>query len=161
MYKEIILSTLLTEKIRWHYRLLDSPNRNIKYITFPLLAKQIEDNNNYSSSLIRLKKQHEFINKCDCVVLGCTHYNIIKDDILDELVKYNFNGVILDSNEILVKYYNKFCIILYQSRIHTAFLLTTLQLIPKGHLIGVHIFVYGLNGAHLFLHAKQALISLY
>lgn len=108
-YKNIlILSTPLTEKIRWHYRLLVSPNKNIKYITFPLLAKQIEDNSNYNNSLARLKKQHEFIKKCDCVVLGCTHYNIIKDDILDELVKYNFNGVILDSNEILVKYYDKF-----------------------------------------------------
>jgi glutamate racemase len=108
-YKNIlILSTPLTEKIRWHYRLLVSPNRNIRYITFPLLAKQIEDNSNYNNSLIRLKKQHEFIKKCDCVVLGCTHYNIIKDDILDELVKYNFNGVIVDSNEILVKYYDKF-----------------------------------------------------
>jgi glutamate racemase len=108
-YKNIlILSTLLTEKIRWHYRLLDSPNINIKYIIFPLLVKQIEDNSNYNNSLARLKKQYEFIKKCDCVVLGCTHYNIIKDDILDELVKYNFNGVILDSNEILVKYYDKF-----------------------------------------------------
>jgi glutamate racemase len=108
-YKNIlILSTPLTEKIRWHYRLLKSPNRNIKYITFPLLAKQIEDNTNYNNSLARLKKHHEFIKKCDCVILGCTHYNIIKDDILDELVKYNFNGVILDSNEILLKYYKNF-----------------------------------------------------
>jgi len=107
-YKNIlILSTPLTEKIRWHYRLLVSSNRNIKYITFPLLAKQIENNSNFNQSLIRLKKQQEFIKNCDCVVLGCTHYNIIKDYILDELVKYNFNGVILDSNEILVKYYNK------------------------------------------------------
>jgi len=108
-YKNIlILSTPLTEKIRWHYRLLKSTNRNIKYITFPLLAKQIEDNTNYNNSLARLKKQKEFIKKCDCVVLGCTHYNIIKDDIIDELDKYNFTGVILDSNEILLKYYKKF-----------------------------------------------------
>jgi glutamate racemase len=108
-YKNIlILSTPLTEKIRWHYRLLKSTNRNIKYITFPLLAKQIEDNSNYNNSLARLKKQKEFIKNCDCVVLGCTHYNIIKDDILDELDKYNFNGVILDSNEILLKYYKNF-----------------------------------------------------
>jgi glutamate racemase len=108
-YKNIlILSTPLTEKIRWHYRLLISPNINIKYITFPLLAKQIEDNSNFNQSLARLKKQKEFIKNCDCVVLGCTHYNIIKDDIMDELVKYNFNGIILDSNEILVKYYDKF-----------------------------------------------------
>jgi glutamate racemase len=26
-----------------------------------------------------IKKAKDFINKCDCVVLGCTHYNIIKN----------------------------------------------------------------------------------
>jgi glutamate racemase len=106
-YKNIlILSTHLTEKIRWHYRLLNSNNINIKYLTFPLLAKQIQNNIDFNQSIKRLKKQKEYIEKCDCVVLGCTHYNIIKDLILDELSKYNFNGVILDSNEILVKYFN-------------------------------------------------------
>ena len=72
------------------------------------MFRQIENNSNFNQSFIRLKKQHEFIKNCDYVVLGCTHYNIIKDDILDELVKYHFNGVMLDSNEILVKYYDKF-----------------------------------------------------
>ena len=106
-YKNIlILSTLLTEKIRWHYRLLNSNNIKIKYLTFPLLAKEIENNNNFNQSIKRLKIQKEYIKQCDCVVLGCTHYNIIKDVILDELAKYNFNGVILDSNEILLKYFN-------------------------------------------------------
>jgi len=106
-YKNIlILSTPLTEKIRWHYRLLNSNNIKIKYLTFPLLAKQIENNNDFNQSIKRLKTQKEYITQCDCVVLGCTHYNIIKDVILDELSKYNFNGVILDSNEILVKYFN-------------------------------------------------------
>jgi glutamate racemase len=105
-YKNIlILSTPLTEKIRWHYKLLNLDNINIKYLTFPLLAKQIENNDNFNISIKRLKKQKEYIKKCDCIVLGCTHYNIIKDIILDELTKYNFNGVILDSNEILLKYY--------------------------------------------------------
>jgi glutamate racemase len=107
-YKNIlILSTPLTEKIRWHYRLLSTNNIKIKYLTFPLLAKQIENNNNFNISIKRLKKQKEYIKKYDCVILGCTHYNIIKDVILNELTKYNFNGVVLDSNEILVKYYEK------------------------------------------------------
>jgi glutamate racemase len=106
-YKNIlILSTPLTEKIRWHQRLLDSNNVKIKYITFPLLAKQLEYHKNFDESIDRLKKQQDFIKKCDCVVLGCTHYNTIKDEILDELkTKYNFKGVVLDSNHILLEYY--------------------------------------------------------
>ena len=106
-YKNIlILSTPLTEKIRWHHRLLDSTNIKIKYITFPLLAKQIENHNNFDESIGRLKIQQDYIKKCDCVVLGCTHYNTIKDEILNELkTKYNFKGVILDSNDILLDYY--------------------------------------------------------
>jgi glutamate racemase len=107
-YKNIvILSTPLTQKIKWHYRLLNSKYITIKYITFPLLAKQIETNSNkINLSINRLKKQKDFFNICDCVVLGCTHYNIIKDVILNELeTKYNFKGVILDSNDILLKYF--------------------------------------------------------
>ena len=86
-YKNIvILSTSLTQKIKWHYRLLNSNNITIKYITFPLLAKHIKTNSNkINLSINRLKKQKDFFNICDCVVLGCTHYNIIKDVILDEL----------------------------------------------------------------------------
>jgi glutamate racemase len=107
-YKNIIiLSTPLTQKIKWHYRLLNSNNINIKYITFPSLAHEIENHQNkYSESIERLKKQKNFFKLCDCVVLGCTHYNIIKNIILDELKnKYDFRGVILDSNDILLNYY--------------------------------------------------------
>jgi glutamate racemase len=103
----IILSTPLTQKIKWHYRLLNSNNINIKYITFPLLAHQIENHHkDFSVSIDRLKKQKNFFNICDCVVLGCTHYNIIKNIIFDELKnKYDFTGVILDSNDILLNYF--------------------------------------------------------
>ena len=106
-YKNIlILSTPLTEKIRWHHRFLHSSNTKVKYITFPLLAKQLEHHTNYDDSIDRLKKQQDFIKKCDCVVLGCTHYNTIKDEIIHELkTKYNFKGVVLNSNDILLNYY--------------------------------------------------------
>jgi len=45
--------------------------------------------------------------KCDCVVLGCTHYNTIKDVISQEELtsKYNFKGVVLDSNKILANFF--------------------------------------------------------
>lgn len=109
-YKKIlILSTKLTEKIRWHYRLLNSNDIQVKYITFPLLPKIIENKGkDFNKSFNRLINKKEFLKICDCVVLGCTHFNIIKDLISKELkTKYNFNGIVLDSNEILLKYFNK------------------------------------------------------
>ena len=109
-YNILILSTPLTHKIRWHYRLLKSNNINIRYVSFPVLAKEIEENTSYNKSLDRLKIQEEFIEKCDCVVLGCTHYNIIKDAISHQLqMEYNFDGVILDSNEILLDFFINSC----------------------------------------------------
>lgn len=110
-YKNIlILSTILTEKIRWHYRLLNSNDIKVKYITFPLLPKIIENKGkDFKKSFNRLINKKDFLKKkCDCVVLGCTHFNIIKGLISKELkTKYNFNGIVLDSNEILLKYFNK------------------------------------------------------
>ena len=107
----LILSTPLTQRIRWHSRLLRANHRTIKYITLPLLAKELELGMNYNKSLDRLQKEKEkeIIKKCDCIVLGCTHYNIIKDVISRELRdnKYNFKGVILDSNEILANFFVK------------------------------------------------------
>jgi glutamate racemase len=85
----LILSTPLTHKIRWHYRLLNANNRKIKYVLFPLLAKELEEGTSYSKSLDRLDQQKQFIQDCHCVVLGCSHYNTIKDEILSLLkIKY-------------------------------------------------------------------------
>ena len=102
----LVLSTPLTRRIGWHYRLLKSKRREIKYLTFPELATELELGMSYNKSLDRLQKQKEFIEKCDCVVLGCTHYNTIKDVISQELrIKYNFKGIVLDSNEILANFF--------------------------------------------------------
>lgn len=102
----LILSTILTQKIGWHKRLLDSADKNIKYLTFPLLAKEIENSKkDLSKSLHRLSKKKEFIKKCDCIVLGCTHYNIIKLELLKKLKdNYDFTGTLIDSNEMILKY---------------------------------------------------------
>jgi glutamate racemase len=107
LYKNImVLSTPLTERIRWHYRIVKSKRRTIKYLSFPELATELELGRSYNKSLDRLQKQKEFIKYCDCVVLGCTHYNTIKDAISQELrIKYNFKGIVLDSNEILANFF--------------------------------------------------------
>ncbi len=113
-YKNIlILSTTLTRKIKWHYRLLilNNPNIVVKYLTLPSLVKIIENNNNddnnneINNSLNSISKQKKFIKICDCVVLGCTHYNIIENKIKNELKKYDFNGAVLNSNKILLQYF--------------------------------------------------------
>ena len=106
-YKNIlVLSTPLTQRIRWHYRLLKSKCHTIKYLSFPELATELELGRSYNKSLDRLQKQKEFIKYCDYVVLGCTHYNTIKDAISRELrIKYNFKGIVLDSNEILANFF--------------------------------------------------------
>jgi glutamate racemase len=102
----LVLSTPLTQRIRWHYRLLKSKFHTIKYLSFPKLATELELGRSYNNSLDRLQKQKEFIKYCDYVVLGCTHYNTIKDAISRELrIKYNFKGVVLDSNEILANFF--------------------------------------------------------
>ena len=114
-YKNIlILSTNLTSKIKWHYRLLliNNPNIIIKYLTLPSLVKIIENNyTNYNdkinNSLQSISKQKDFIKICECVVLGCTHYNIIENLIKNELKRYGFNGIILNSNKILLQYFIK------------------------------------------------------
>jgi glutamate racemase len=102
----LVLSTPLTQRIRWHYRLLKSKCHTIKYLSFPELATELELGRSYNKSIDRLQKQKEFIKYCDYVVLGCTHYNTIKDAISRELrIKYNFKGVVLDSNEILANFF--------------------------------------------------------
>tara|TARA_B100000927_G_scaffold291697_1_gene295816 strand:+ start:3379 stop:4023 length:645 start_codon:yes stop_codon:yes gene_type:complete len=110
-YKRIIiLSTPITQKIGWHKRLLSSENINIKYITFPFLAERIDNkSSDIDFSIKRLEKQKDYLKTADCIVMGCTHYNIIKNRFKNELKsKYNFNGDILDSNDILLKYFNNF-----------------------------------------------------
>lgn len=102
----LILSTSLTSRIRWHARIL---KLNVKYITFNLLPSDIDNDNfnNINNTLKRLSSHKHFLSICDCVVLGCTHFNVIKNTISKYLQEYNFTGELLDSNFILYKYFNK------------------------------------------------------
>ena len=88
----LIISTKITEKIRWHYRILNRNNVQIKYLTMPLLADEIEKHKtDFSESFIRFKIKRDFLKICDCLVLGCTHYNNIKKLINNELkTNYSF-----------------------------------------------------------------------
>ena len=78
-------------------------------MTFDLLPSDIDNNNinNIHNTLERLSSLKQFLSICDCVVLGCTHFNVIKNTISKYLKQNNFTGKILDSNYILYLYFNK------------------------------------------------------
>lgn len=104
----LVLCTPLTSKLAWHKHILaDLYGISCVYISFPSLAKIIDNRGNYEKALKPLKdisvEMKEFIqNKCDAVVCGCTHYNKVLTNIKSILKDYNFNGEILDSNQLLV-----------------------------------------------------------
>lgn len=107
-YKNIlVMGTFLTNNIKWHKRYINNSNINIKYLAFDTLYDFIDDNNSIkiNKSLENFKKQKDFLKISDCLVLGCTHYNIIKKQIYKYLkFEFNFKGDILDSNEITFQY---------------------------------------------------------
>ena len=102
----LILSTSKTARIRWHARIL---KLNIKYMTFDLLPFDIDNNNlnNIHKTLEKLSTHKHFLPICDCVVLGCTHFNVIKNNISECLKKNNFTGEMIDSNYILSEYFKR------------------------------------------------------
>lgn len=110
-YKNIlVLCTPVTRRMKWHSRLLQPKQRNVEYLTFPGLADEIDDNSspNVFKSLKRFEQKREFLKHCDCVILGCTHYNTIIDEISKLLRSdYHFTGKVLNSNKILLQYFKK------------------------------------------------------
>lgn len=105
----LIFSTSITKKIGIHKKML--PNLNIKYIKFDNLADDIEKKNykNINILIKNLNKKKEIIKKYDCIVLGCTHYNVLYLEFLNFLKNINFEGKLVNTNEILVNnfLYNK------------------------------------------------------
>tara|TARA_B100000900_G_C20458230_1_gene666066 strand:+ start:286 stop:957 length:672 start_codon:yes stop_codon:yes gene_type:complete len=102
----LIFSTSLTARIRWHARIL---KLNIKYMTFDSLPSDIDNNNidKINNTLHKLSTHKHFLSMCDCVVLGCTHFNFIKNTISKYLQKNNFSGEIIDSNYVLHEYFKR------------------------------------------------------
>ncbi|MFN5706262.1 MAG: glutamate racemase, partial [bacterium] len=73
----------------------------------PLLAPMIEEgffNNNISKTIINSYLEKPKLRKVDSLVLACTHYPLIKKEIL-EFYKREIN--ILDSAEIVAQYVKK------------------------------------------------------
>lgn len=74
-------------------------NKNIKEIKTPLLVPLIENNNKEELEKVLDNYLNECIDQIDLLVLGCTHYPIIKEDIN----KYFKNKVeLLDMSNLLL-----------------------------------------------------------
>ena len=102
----LVLCTPLTAQLLWHKKILEKYHIECRYITFPILAKTIDNRGDYEKGLEPLRsvscKMRTFIQKkCDVVVCGCTHYNEVMDLIKNILRGYNYRGCILDSNELV------------------------------------------------------------
>ena len=106
----LILSTQLTQKIRWISRLLNvNNNYTINYASLNLLENQMTNITKIQEAIVNLVNYKTFIANCDAIVLGCSSYSLSKNIIAKELKStYNFNGALLDSSTITFEYLNNY-----------------------------------------------------
>uniref|UniRef100_A0A6C0DXA2 Asp/Glu/hydantoin racemase n=1 Tax=viral metagenome TaxID=1070528 RepID=A0A6C0DXA2_9ZZZZ len=107
----LILSSSLTQKIKWFSRILNSDIHNVtlKYATLNLSENDMTNNVKISSGVNNLINYKAFIDKCDGILLGCSSYSLIKNIIAKEIKsKYNYQGELLDSSVITFEYFSSF-----------------------------------------------------
>jgi glutamate racemase len=91
-----ILATKNTIKMKAFDLLVD---KDIYYLDATDLIKDIEYNNNFSNSLNELIKQ--IPSSCDCLVLGCTHLIVLKEEF-----RKRVNIFIVSQDELFIKLFN-------------------------------------------------------
>ncbi len=80
------------------------PKVKVSALATPLLAQLIEEgyfNNTVSTEIIRDYLQKEALQGIDCLVLACTHYPLIKDQISSIL---GLKVDVIDSSQLVAKY---------------------------------------------------------
>ena len=92
----LVLSTRLTQKVGWHARLL--ADRRVRYLVLDALPDLIDQRRDFKPLLHQKMGLIDFA-QYDCVVLGCTHFNMIGDYIR---AKFDIKCSVLDSNRILL-----------------------------------------------------------
>mgnify|MGYP006077641679 CR=1 FL=1 len=101
-----VIGTKATIKSKIYQKKINNLYKSIKVVSLetPLLAPMIEEgffNQEISSAIIKSYLNNKLLNKIDSLILACTHYPLIKDDI----IKFYRNKInILDSAEIISKY---------------------------------------------------------
>jgi glutamate racemase len=100
-----LIGTKQTVNSNIYKKKIDNLDKNIilKSLATPLLAPMIEEgffNNNISETIIQEYLRHEELDNIEALILGCTHYPLIKKQI-----KHYYQGKvnILDTSEIVAK----------------------------------------------------------
>ncbi|RYE07355.1 MAG: glutamate racemase, partial [Sphingobacteriaceae bacterium] len=97
-----INSNVYAEKIH-----LQKPEINVKSLATPLLVPMIEEgffNDQISSTLIHTYLSDPVLQRIDSLILGCTHYPLIRNEIA---AYYQPEISIIDNTEIVAKHLQK------------------------------------------------------
>lgn len=105
-----LIGTKQTVNSNIYRKKIDELGKNIhlKSLATPLLAPMIEEgffNNNISESIINEYLQNEELANIDALILGCTHYPLIKKQIEKY---YQGKITVLDTSQIVAEYLKKY-----------------------------------------------------
>jgi glutamate racemase len=100
-----LIGTKQTVNSNIYKKKIDNLDKNItlKSLATPLLAPMIEEgffNNNISETIIQEYLRHEELDNIEALILGCTHYPLIKKQIENY---YQGKVNVLDTSEIVAK----------------------------------------------------------
>jgi glutamate racemase len=105
-----LIGTKQTVNSNIYRKKIDATGKGItlKSLATPLLAPMIEEgffNNNISESIIQEYLKHPELHGIEALILGCTHYPLIKTQIENY---YQGEVTVLDTSEIVAKSLNKY-----------------------------------------------------
>ncbi|HLW18711.1 MAG TPA: glutamate racemase [Cyclobacteriaceae bacterium] len=100
-----LIGTKQTVNSGVYHQKVDSLNENIQFVSLatPLLAPMIEEGfhkNEVSYGIIKSYLEHSDLKNLDALILGCTHYPLIKAQVKEF---YSGEVEVIDSSEIVAK----------------------------------------------------------
>jgi len=87
------------------------PELKVKSIATPLLAPMIEEgyfNNNISQTIINSYLSNKKLDGIEALVLACTHYPLIKNEISRYYAEQKSNVEVIDSTDVIAAYTQKY-----------------------------------------------------
>jgi glutamate racemase len=105
----VLLATPATIQSGYYQQELKS-NTNIQYLACPGLAKQIEQHQNTLASIQQLLEQVKDKSTISHIILACTHYPLVKNQIKDIALSLGFRNslVLLDQVDITIHKLNEY-----------------------------------------------------
>lgn len=88
-----------------------APELKIKSMATPLLASMIEEgyfNNNISQTIINSYLENKKLSGIDAIVLACTHYPLIKNEIARYYEQQQLQVEVIDTTDVIAQYTQNF-----------------------------------------------------